>query len=79
MGCTERCWLAVRCPACGRPVGPRGRSQPLEVSGGPCCEDFRTSAANERHLWDEHDSARHYTDPEGWAAHAAGCERCRDG
>jgi hypothetical protein len=28
------------------------------------------------HLWDEHDDARHYTDPEGWAAHEASCPRC---
>jgi hypothetical protein len=36
------------------------------------------SAVRRRHLWDEHDSTRHYTDPEGWAAHEASCETCKE-
>jgi hypothetical protein len=77
MGCTRECWTAIPCPTCGNPLGPRGRSMPLEMGGSDCCEDARQDwKLNPRHLWDEHDSTRDYTDPEGWAKHVAHCERC---
>jgi hypothetical protein len=78
MTCTAQCWMSVRCPACGNSLGPRGRSMPLEMSGSSCCEDARQDhRVNPRHLWDEHDSTRYYTDPEGWAAHERACEACQ--
>lgn len=76
-GCSERCWTAIRCPECGNTLGPRGRSLPLEMLAGACCEDARMDpAVNPQHLWDEHDSTRHYVDPEGWAAHCETCDQC---
>ena len=77
MICTERCWTPVPCPTCGSPLPPRGRSVPLEMNPADCCEEARTGPLNVRHLWSEHDSTRHYTDPEGWAEHVKNCEDCR--
>lgn len=75
--CTERCWTPVPCPVCGQGLPPRGRDVPAAVGLPSCCEEHQYAAArNPRHLWDEHDSARHYTDPNGWKEHVAGCERC---
>lgn len=54
---------------------PRGRSAPLEMH--ICCDAYRDTCRNPRHLWSEHDSDRAYTDPAGWAAHLAACEECR--
>lgn len=79
MICTPACWTPVPCPACGRPLPPRGRSIPLGASPGRCCEEAAgSSRINSRHLWHEHDDDRHYIDPEGWAAHVAACDSCRD-
>jgi hypothetical protein len=75
--CGERCWTPTACPECGGALGPRGRSLPLEMSYSSCCEDARQDASNHRHLWDEHDSTRFYTDPFGWLKHTESCERCR--
>lgn len=74
--CDARCWTPMPCPTCGHPLLPHGRSAPMEMYEAPCCEDARHSDANTRHLWDEHDSTRHYTDPEGWAAHERECPQC---
>ncbi len=75
--CGPRCWMPVRCPSCGNRLPPRGRSSPLEMSPDSCCAEAQNTQANTRHLWSEHDSTRHYTDPEGWAAHVRDCEECR--
>jgi hypothetical protein len=76
--CTDRCWTQVPCPTCGDELPPRGRSIPLEDWIASCCEDNHHDVkANPRHLWNEHDSTRFYTDPEGWAEHEENCERCR--
>lgn len=77
MGCDEKCWTPIRCQTCGSEVGPRGRSIPIEMTPADCCETARQSERNTRHLWDGHDSTRHYTDPEGWKAHVLLCETCR--
>lgn len=69
--CTERCWTPVPCPDHGDRMQPFGRSGADYV----CCDNYAKSALNPRHLWSEHDSTRIYTDPAGWAAHAAACER----
>ncbi len=74
--CGPQCWTALPCPTCGAPLAPAGRSMPMEMSGGACCEAARHSRYNTRHLWDEHDSTRHYTDPQGWAEHVATCAHC---
>ncbi len=72
--CGEACWTALACPKCGQIMPPRGRSAPM---GTECSHHEEiVSPANLRHLWDEHDSTRHYTDPDGWAAHVAGCADC---
>lgn len=73
-GCTEACWTPVPCPDHGNTMLPRGRSAALREF--ICCDNRMDSAINPRHLWDEHDSTRHYTDPEGWAAHEASCTQC---
>lgn len=73
MICTEKCWTPTRCPDHGDPMNPFGRSAPLGAEG--CCDNYAKSD-NPRHLWSEHDSTRHYTDPEGWAAHEAACQQC---
>lgn len=53
---------------------PFGRSAPLDFH--ICCENYAKPNLNGRHLWDEHDSTRWYTDPEGWATHEASCGQC---
>lgn len=74
-GCSPACWTPVRCPVHGGELTPFGRSAPL---GYPrCCDRYSDSSINPRHLWDEHDDARSYTDPEGWARHVASCSECR--
>lgn len=75
--CTEACWTPVRCSTCGRTLPPRGRSAPLEMYTGACCEAQRYSDDHKRHLWDEHDSTRIYTDPVGWEAHVKQCKSCQ--
>ena len=72
--CTEECWTPVPCRECETPLPPRGRSVPLEMY---VCECDREQS-NPRHLWDRHDGAREYNDPQGWAGHVASCKRCRD-
>jgi len=72
--CTPKCWTAVECPDHGDRMNPFGRSAPIGAEG--CCENYSLSAINPRHLWDEHDSTRWYTDPDGWDAHAASCGQC---
>jgi hypothetical protein len=72
--CTERCWTAVVCPDHGTRMNPFGRSAP---DGTNCCENYSVSKLNPRHLWDEHDSTRWYTDPDGWGKHEAGCAICK--
>lgn len=42
-----------------------------------CCHENQHSEINKRHLWDEHDSDRHYIDPEGWKEHVATCRVCK--
>lgn len=74
-GCTEVCWTPVRCPVHDHEMKPLGRSSALEEY--ICCERYSSAELNPRHLWSEHDSTRHYTDPEGWAAHEATCTECR--
>ena len=76
-GCSPECWTAATCPACGGDLPPRGRSVPLEMNIPTCCDDSRIDPlVNRRHLWSEHDDTRWYTDPDGWAAHVAECDRC---
>ncbi len=72
--CTSICWTRVDCPDHGRELWPRGRSAPLGV--GSCCSKADASATNPRHLFDEHDSDRHFSDPEGWKAHVQTCHEC---
>lgn len=78
MGCSVKCWTPIECPSCNRELTPRGRSRPLEMGGeSECCEQARIDGGvNPRHLWDEHDSTRYYTDPEGWDAHVKQCALC---
>lgn len=72
--CIPACWTETRCPRCGMPIPPTGRSVPLEAANSYCaCEGSRSR----RHLWDEHDDARSYTDPEGWRQHVAVCAVCK--
>lgn len=75
MTCTSECWTAVKCPDCGGPLPPRGRSVPAEMHA-MCCSEHKHDIANSRHLWDEHDSDRHYSDPEGWQLHLSTCKVC---
>ena len=70
--CSEKCWTPVACPDHGDAMNPFGRSS----EGWDCCERRMESAVNPRHLWDEHDSSRWYTDPLGWAEHESGCQKC---
>lgn len=77
MGCTEKCWTRVACPDCGNRMPPAGRSAPLG-SVSECCSENQHKALNTCHLWNEHDSDRAYTDQEGWDAHVASCEKCKD-
>lgn len=75
MICTEKCWTPVNCPDHGDRMNPRGRS------AGPyaydCCDNRHDPDNNTRHLWNECDSTRWYTDPEGWYKHERQCEYCR--
>jgi hypothetical protein len=71
--CNPACWEPVRCEH-GREMTPVGRSVPLER---PNFCDCYQSGKNPRHLWSEHDDARWYSDPDGWAAHVATCEQCK--
>lgn len=75
--CTPACWTPVTCPTCGNTLPPAGRSVPLEMHLSDCCLEMQSNGFNKRHLWDEHDSTRHYIDPDGWAEHVAACARCR--
>lgn len=79
IACGVPCWTAMPCPVCGAGLPPRARSVPAEMEQGfkACCREHMRDPANVRHLWDEHDDCRHYTDPEGWREHVKGCERCR--
>lgn len=57
--CTPECWTPVRCPECSRNLLPRGRSAPLELYEGACCEKYRNDIkVNPRHLWDATDEER---------------------
>jgi hypothetical protein len=77
VGCTEKCWEPIECPTHRQPMNPIGRSAPLGFHD--CCRNYAKSAINSRHLWDEHDSTRSYSDHVGWNLHAAKCDReeCR--
>lgn len=72
--CAPSCWEPVRCPTHGREMTPLGRSAPMEMIS--CCDAHADPKVNTRHLWNEHDSTRHYTDPEGWAEHEKNCPEC---
>ena len=76
--------MPVYCHACGRQFTPSGRSIPVAAASGYCdssepCDrtSMEAQIARFRHLWDEHDSTRYYTDPDGWSAHVASCADCR--
>lgn len=75
MTCNEVCWTPVPCSH-GVLMPPKGRS--AAMGSFPhfywCEEEFLWE--NTRHLWDEHDSTRHYHDPEGWAEHEKNCDEC---
>ena len=73
--CSAKCWKPLECPTCGNDVPPRGRSVALEANPPQCCMDGQYDRANYRHLWDEHDSTRHFSDPVGWAEHCEACDR----
>jgi hypothetical protein len=73
MGCTRKCWEASDCPLHGEPMNPFGRDPGLNAYD--CCENSGKSNINPRHLWDEHDTTRWFTDLAGWNAHAAKCDR----
>lgn len=75
MTCTDKCWTPIPCPDHGDRMKPFGRDAGHDW---PCCENYSKSAVNPRHLWDEHDSTRHYHDPAGWAEHEAACTKCRN-
>lgn len=81
MSCDAKCWTPVTCEACLRTKQPNGRSVPMEAANGYCSYDCpgygREPTAP--HLWSEHDSNRHYSDPAGWAAHKDECPQCDDG
>jgi hypothetical protein len=72
LGCTRKCWEAYPCPTHGHDMTPFGRSAPLSFY--VCCENYGKPAINPRHLWDEHDGTRVYTDRVGWNLHATLCE-----
>ena len=73
--CTEKCWTAVACPDHGDRMYPFGRS--AGDYAYYCCDNHMLPRVNPRHLWNEHDSTRWYTDPEGWNTHEASCKECR--
>ncbi|KIA73461.1 hypothetical protein ANMWB30_23880 [Arthrobacter sp. MWB30] len=72
-GCTEKCWAPVECSH-GYRMPPAGRSIAPEAYTHDC-EESQT-ARNTRHLFDEHDSTRWYTDKPGWKAHEDSCGEC---
>jgi hypothetical protein len=74
--CDLRCWQPSTCLTCHRQKAPKGRSLPLATAGAYCDDGCPGHLPNPRHLWDEHDDARNYTDPGGWANHVANCDRC---
>lgn len=78
MACEAKCWTPVRCKHCDRRKKPRGCSVPIPAAGSYCDGDCPGYGEDPKppHLWDEHDSTRHYTDPAGWAAHLEECPRC---
>lgn len=81
MGCDSKCWRQVQCTRCQRQKQPRGRSVPMEAANGYCsydCAGYDQEPAPP-HLFSVHDSNRHYSDPEGWAAHKDECPQCDDG
>lgn len=72
--CAPYCWTPTPCPVHPQDdMPPRGRALPEGAS--TCCEVYMQAEVNPRHLWHEHDSTRWYTDPDGWNAHAANCDR----
>jgi len=73
--CTEKCWTPATCPQHDEPMYPIGRDAGMDAY--PCCENYQRPNVNPRHLWDEHDSTRWYTDPDGWNEHERTCEKCR--
>lgn len=77
MTCTAECWTPMECTQCGGHIPPRGRSAPPEMYLD-CCINRQNIADNKRHMWSEHDSDRHYFDPEGWKQHLATCEVCNE-
>jgi len=72
--CGPKCWTPVPCPDHGDDMKPVGRSVPMGVL--ICCENYVLATINPRHLWNEHDSDRVYSDPRGWADHEKNCEEC---
>lgn len=72
--CTEPCWTPKPCPDHGDQMTPFGRS--AGEYAHHCCDNYSRPDINPRHLWHEHDSTRHYTDPAGWAEHEAACPQC---
>lgn len=77
--CGPNCWRSVDCTLCGMRKQPIGRSMPMETAGSYCdeeCPAYRKDPYPP-HLFSEHDSTRHYSDPKGWAAHEASCADCR--
>lgn len=79
MTCSAACWTPVDCTLCGKRKAPSGRSVPLAMANGYCDNDCAGYHQDPKppHLWSEHDSTRHYTDPEGWAEHEKACPVCR--
>ena len=74
--CTADCWTPVPCPEHGDRMTPFGRSAGLDEH--QCCENYSKPDINRRHLWDEHDSTRWYTDPQGWQEHETTCPKCTE-
>ena len=72
--CSEKCWTPVLCPEHGDRMPPFGRL--VSEESHVCCNSYGTSLVNSRHLWDEHDSSRYYTDPTGWSEHENNCAKC---
>jgi hypothetical protein len=76
--CTAPCWESIPCPECGTALPPRGRSVPMEMWIGSCCERHRYDTENKRHLWSAKDSDRTFSwvpRPERWInrGHIARC------
>ena len=79
ISCTPACWQEQRCEVCRRPIPPSGRSVALESVAGYCSSEDCSGhpIRNPRHLWDEHDSVRRYTDSTGWELHIVSYEQCQ--